>query len=235
MEYSLEELAQLIDHTYLFAAANQQQIEKLCQEAIRYHFKMVAINECQTKLCANLLKGFQVHVGAAISFPLGQTSLATKRYSALDAINDGADEIDYVINLSAVKNHNYQYIENEMQVMTELCHQHQVICKVIFENCYLNPQEITKLSQIAKRIRPDFIKTSTGFGTAGAKVEDVKLMRKIVKNQVGVKAAGGIRTANQFQQMLQAGATRIGTSHGVAIIEEIKQSLKENKQRNLKI
>lgn len=122
-----------------------------------------------------------------------------------------------------------------MQAMTELCHQHQVICKVIFENCYLNSQEIIKLSQIAKQVRPDFIKTSTGFGTVGARVEDVKLMRKIVKDQVGVKAAGGIRTASQFKQMLEAGATRIGTSHSIAIIEEVKQSLKENKQEYLEI
>ena len=183
--------------------------------------KMVAINSCQTKLCKQLLKDSDIHVGAAISFPLGQTTIETKLFETKDAIENGADEIDYVVNLTKVKDHDFDYIEDEMRQITKLCHDNKVICKVIFENCYLEKEEIIKLSEIALKVKPDFIKTSTGFGTSGAKVEDVALMKSIVKDEVMVKAAGGIRDLETCMAMIKAGASRIGTSSSLKILEEL--------------
>ena len=216
-----EYLAKMFDHTYLKAFASKKDMEKLCQEAKMINCKMVAINSCQTKLCKQLLKDSDIHVGAAISFPLGQTTIETKLFETKDAIENGADEIDYVVNLTKVKDHDFDYIEDEMRQITKLCHDNKVICKVIFENCYLEKEEIIKLSEIALKVKPDFIKTSTGFGTSGAKVEDVALMKSIVKDEVMVKAAGGIRDLETCMAMIKAGASRIGTSSSLKILEEL--------------
>lgn len=223
--YSLLELSQLIDHTNLKPNATTAMIEKLCEEAKNYHFKMVAINQVQSKLCANLLKGTNVNIGAAIAFPLGQTSVESKCFETQNAIENGATEIDYVINISELKNGNLNYIENEMSQIVKICREHSVVSKVIFENCYLTDDEKIALCNIAVRVRPDFVKTSTGFGPSGATIEDVKLMKKHVGNIIKVKAAGGIRDAEVFKKMISAGAERIGTSSGITIIEEIKQDL----------
>ena len=217
-----EYLAKMFDHTYLKAFASKKDMEKLCQEAKMINCKMVAINSCQTKLCKQLLKDSDIHVGAAISFPLGQTTIETKLFETKDAIENGADEIDYVVNLTKVKDHDFDYIEDEMRQITKLCHDNKVICKVIFENCYLEKEEIIKLSEIALKVKPDFIKTSTGFGTSGAKVEDVALMKSIVKDEVMVKAAGGIRDLETCMAMIKAGASRIGTSSSLKILEELE-------------
>ena len=216
-----EYLAKMFDHTYLKAFASKKDMEKLCQEAKMINCKMVAINSCQTKLCKQLLKDSDIHVGAAISFPLGQTTIETKLFETKDAIENGADEIDYVVNLTKVKDHDFDYIEDKMRQITKLCHDNKVICKVIFENCYLEKEEIIKLSEIALKVKPDFIKTSTGFGTSGAKVEDVALMKSIVKDEVMVKAAGGIRDLETCMAMIKAGASRIGTSSSLKILEEL--------------
>ena len=216
-----EYLAKMFDHTYLKAFASKKDMEKLCQEAKMINCKMVAINSCQTKLCKQLLKDSDIHVGAAISFPLGQTTIETKLFETKDAIENGADEIDYVVNLTKVKDHDFDYIEDELRQITKLCHDNKVICKVIFENCYLEKEEIIKLSEIALKVKPDFIKTSTGFGTSGAKVEDVALMKSIVKDEVMVKAAGGIRDLETCMAMIKAGASRIGTSSSLKILEEL--------------
>lgn len=223
MKYTIDELARMIDHTNLHTDASSKDMEKLCQEAKNYHFKMVAINQVQSHLCAQLLKGTDIHIGAAISFPLGQTTIASKVFDTKNAIEEGATEIDYVINQTEVKNNNYDYIKEEMRQIVEVCHQHHILCKVIFENCYLNDEEKIHLCEIAKEVKPDFIKTSTGFGTGGATFDDVLLMKKHVGNEVEVKAAGGIRDADTFIKMIQCGATRIGTSAGVKIIEELKK------------
>lgn len=223
--FSLFELSQLIDHTNLKPNATTAMIEKLCEEAKNYHFKMVAINQVQSKLCANLLKGTNVNIGAAIAFPLGQTSVESKCFETKNAIENGATEIDYVINISELKNGNFNYIENEMSQIVKICREHNVVSKVIFENCYLTDDEKIALCNIAVRVRPDFVKTSTGFGPSGATIEDVKLMKKHVGNIIKVKAAGGIRDADVFKKMISAGAERIGTSSGIPIIEEIKQDL----------
>ena len=228
MKYTIDDFARLIDHTNLHADATEEDMKKLCDEAKKYHFKMVAINEVQSEFCAQQLKGTDIDTGAAISFPLGQTTIACKLAETKDALQNGANEIDYVVNLTQVRAHNWSYIEDEMTQMVKLCRDHHVPCKVIFETCYLTKAEIKQLALIAKKVKPDFVKTSTGFGTAGAKVEDVKLMKENVGPDVKVKAAGGIRNTDDFLAMIAAGAERIGTSSGVKIIETLKQRFEKD-------
>lgn len=217
---TVEQLANMIDHTNLKAFADDAAFEKLCDEAKKYNFKMVAINPAQTVRCKKKLEGSPVHVGAAIGFPLGQTTLECKIFETKDAIEKGADEIDYVINVAELKNKNYDYIKKEMEEIVKICRGAGKTSKVIFENCYLTDDEKRKVAEIAKEVKPDFIKTSTGFGTGGATVEDVKLMKSVVGDEVKVKAAGGIRDLKTALAMIEAGAERLGTSAGVAIVEE---------------
>lgn len=228
MRYTIDDFARLIDHTNLHADATEEDMKKLCDEAKKYHFKMVAINEVQSEFCAQQLKGTDIDTGAAISFPLGQTTITCKLAETKDALQNGANEIDYVVNLTQVRAHNWSYIEDEMAQMVKLCRDHHVPCKVIFETCYLTKAEIKQLALIAKKVKPDFVKTSTGFGTAGAKVEDVKLMKENVGPDVKVKAAGGIRNTDDFLAMIAAGAERIGTSSGIKIIETLKQRFEKD-------
>lgn len=217
---TVEQLANMIDHTNLKAFADDAAFEKLCDEAKKYNFKMVAINPAQTVRCKKKLEGSPVHVGAAIGFPLGQTTLECKIFETKDAIEKGADEIDYVINVAELKNKNYDYIKKEMEEIVKICREAGKTSKVIFENCYLTDDEKRKVAEIAKEVKPDFIKTSTGFGTGGATVEDVELMKSVVGDEVKVKAAGGIRDLKTALAMIEAGAERLGTSAGVAIVEE---------------
>lgn len=217
---TVEQLANMIDHTNLKAFADDAAFEKLCDEAKKYNFKMVAINPAQTVRCKKKLEGSPVHVGAAIGFPLGQTTLECKIFETKDAIEKGADEIDYVINVAELKNKNYDYIKKEMEEIVKICREAGKTSKVIFENCYLTDDEKRKVAEIAKEVKQDFIKTSTGFGTGGATVEDVKLMKSVVGDEVKVKAAGGIRDLKTALAMIEAGAERLGTSAGVAIVEE---------------
>lgn len=220
--WTLDELARMIDHTNLKAFASAADMEKLCGEARDNHFAMVAINQVQSALCRRLLDGTDIHVGAAIGFPLGQTSIASKVFDTHDAIACGADEIDYVVNLTEVKNGNWGYVATEMAQIVAASHGHDRICKVIFENCYLEDAEKIRLCEVASEVRPDFIKTSTGFGAGGATFDDVRLMVEHVDPAVRVKAAGGIRTADDFLEFVRLGCRRIGTSAGVAIIGEIR-------------
>lgn len=223
--YTLDDLARLVDHTNLHADATRADMEKLCDEARRYHFRMVAINSVQSRLCAELLAGTDVHVGAAIGFPLGQTSIATKVFETRDAIENGANEIDYVVNLTEVKAGNWDYVRDEMGGIVSVCNETAVPSKVIFENCLLTQDEKIALCEIASEVLPTFVKTSTGFSTGGATVEDVRLMREHVDARVKVKAAGGIRTADDFLAMVAAGAERIGCSAGVPIMEELRSRM----------
>lgn len=217
---TVEQLANMVDHTNLKAFADDAAFTKLCDEARKYNFKMVAINPAQTVRCKEKLKDSLVHVGAAIGFPLGQTTLECKIFETKDAIKKGADEIDYVINVAELKNKNYDYIKKEMEEIVKICKEAGKTSKVIFENCYLTDDEKVKVAEIAKEVKPDFIKTSTGFGIGGATVEDVKLMKSVVGDEVKVKAAGGIRDLKTALAMIEAGAERLGTSAGVAIVEE---------------
>ena len=220
---SAKELAAMFDHTNLKAFASEQDFELLCREAAENHFAMVAINSSPVALCKRLLEGSGVHVGAAISFPLGQTTVETKVFETENAIQNGADEIDYVLNVGELKQGNLDYIRREMDSIVAICRKNRVICKVIFENCYLTQDEIRSAAQIAREVGPDFIKTSTGFGTGGATVEDVRLMKETVGDKVRVKAAGGIRDLDTCLAMIEAGAERIGTSSSLKILEEYNQ------------
>ena len=207
-------LAKYFDHTFLKAYATRADFEKLCKEARELGTAMVAINSAQVRVCKELLKGCDVHVGAAISFPLGQTVLEIKVEETKKAIQDGADEIDYVINIGEAKMGHWDYIEEEMRQITEICRAHKVISKVIFENCYLEKEEI---------------KTSTGFGTGGATLEDVRLMKETVGDDVKVKAAGGVRDWETCKAMIEAGAERIGTSSSIAILEGFRNERGQQK------
>ncbi len=220
---SAKELAGMFDHTNLKAFATDKDFEILCAEAAENHFAMVAINSAPVALCKKLLAGSGVHVGAAISFPLGQTTIETKLFETENAMENGADEIDYVLNVGQLKQGNLAYIQDEMERMVAVCRKHGVLSKVIFENCYLTKEEIKAAALIAKEVGPDFIKTSTGFGTGGATVEDVRLMKETVGEKVKVKAAGGIRDLDTCLAMIEAGAQRIGTSSSLKILEEYSQ------------
>jgi deoxyribose-phosphate aldolase len=216
-----EHLAQYFDHTLLRPHATVADFQALCEESRKYRFKIVAINPAPVKLCKLLLAGSDVHVGAAVGFPLGQNTREVKRLETVDAIENGADEIDYVVNITELKAGNYAFIEAEMAAIVEACRQKNIVSKVIFENCFLTQDEKKTLCRIALNVRPDFIKTSTGFGTGGATVEDVALMLEGVKGKVKVKAAGGIRDLNKTLQLIDMGVSRIGSTASVAIVNEL--------------
>lgn len=212
----------MIDHTNLKAYATREDFQKLCDEARQYGFKSVAINPYPVKMCREMLAGSEVLTGAAIAFPLGQTTIATKAAEAKNAIVDGCQEFDYVLNIGKLKEHDYAYIEEEMRTMVDVARSAGICCKVIFETCYLSDEEIIEAAKIAARVKPDFVKTSTGFGTAGATAEHVTLMKQYAGPDVQVKAAGGIRSWKEAEAMLKAGATRLGTSSGIKIIHEMQ-------------
>lgn len=220
---SAKELAGMFDHTNLKAFATEKDFEILCREAAENGFAMVAINSAPVALCKRLLEGSGVHVGAAIAFPLGQTTIEVKVLETEDAIKNGADEIDYVLNVGRLKQGDLDYIRREMQQIVEVCRKHGVLSKVIFENCYLTQEEIRAAALIAKEAGPDFIKTSTGFGSGGARAEDVRLMKETVGDRVKVKAAGGIRDLDTCLAMIEAGAQRIGTSSSLKILAEYRE------------
>ena len=217
-------LAAMFDHTQLAPDATEEMMKKLCDEAREIGTAMVAINPYWVPFCKEQLKGTDVHVGAAIGFPLGQNTLATKLFETRDSLEEGADEIDYIINQSKVKAGDWDYIEKEMREITEISHEFNAPCKVIFENCNLTKDEIRKIAEIAKKVGIDYVKTSTGKGKGGATVEDVKLMKDTVGDTCKVKAAGGIRDWETCRAMIEAGAERIGTSASLKILEEFRRS-----------
>lgn len=223
---SVKQLAGMIDHTFLKPFGTAENIEKLCAEARKYEFAMVAINPAEVETCVKLLEGSPVRVGAAIGFPLGQTTTECKAFETRDAIAKGAMEIDTVINVRALQKGRLDIVKKEIEEMVAICRPAGVICKVILETCYLSDAEKETVCRIAKEAGVDFVKTSTGFGTAGATVEDVALMRRVVGPEIGVKAAGGIRDLDTALAMIKAGATRIGTSSGVTIVEAYKSAIK---------
>lgn len=214
------EFNKYFDHTFLKAFATKKDIDTLCQQAKELNTASVCVNEEWVSYCKGLLKDTNVMVCSVVGFPLGQCGLNTKAYETKEALKDGADEIDYVLNVGDVKMGNFDKIKEEMETLTKICHDQNKGIKVIFENCYLTKEEIKKCAEIAKEVKPDFIKTSTGFGTGGATIEDVKLMKDTVGNDVEVKAAGGIHSYAEVKEMIEAGATRIGASATVQIIEE---------------
>lgn len=209
------------DHTLLAANATRSEVEQLCKEAKEYDFMSVCVNPYFVPLAKKELAGSDVKVCTVIGFPLGQMSTKAKVFEANDAVKMGADEVDMVINVSALKDQDYDYVRNEIHEIKKACE--GKLLKVILECCYLSKEEIKKVSELAKEAGADFVKTSTGFGKGGAKAEDVKIMREIVGSDMGVKAAGGIHTLADFKAMVDAGANRIGCSHSIQIMEESKK------------
>lgn len=224
---SVKELAGMIDHTFLKPFGTAADIEKLCAEADKYGFAMVAINPAEVLTCVSLLKNSQVRVGAAIGFPLGQTTTECKAFETRDAIEKGATEIDTVINIRALQKGQLHIVRQEIEDMVSICKPAGVICKVILETCFLTDEEKKIVCQISKETGVDFVKTSTGFGTGGATVHDIALMRQVVGPNIGVKASGGVRDLESALAMIMAGATRIGTSSGKAIVEAYMKIKKE--------
>ncbi|MBP5217068.1 MAG: deoxyribose-phosphate aldolase [Bacilli bacterium] len=207
-----------IDHTLLRPNALPAEIEHLCEEAKTYDFMSVCVNPFFVPLAKKLLSGTDVKVCTVIGFPLGANDPAIKAAEAKKAVEDGAEEIDMVQNISMAKAHDYAFIEKEIRLIKEACC--GKLLKVILETCLLEPEEIRECSLAAKRAGADFVKTSTGFSKGGATVEAVKIMREAVGPEMGVKASGGIHTREQMLALIEAGASRIGASSGVALIQE---------------
>src|SRR6266498_3608097 len=212
-------LAKMIDHTLLKPDATQQEIAQLCFEARKYGFASVCVNPTWVSLCAELLKGAQAKVCTVIGFPLGATSSETKAFETETAIRQGATEIDMVINIGALKARDLETVARDIRGVVNAAHSHGIIVKVIIETTLLTDEEKTIASLISKEAGADFVKTSTGFAGGGATVHDVELMRKTVGSQMGVKASGGVRTFEDAASMIKAGATRIGASAGVKILQ----------------
>jgi deoxyribose-phosphate aldolase len=210
-----------IDHTLLKPDGTTKQIDQLCTEAIEHQFATVCIQPCHVKYVAE--KYPAVRVCTVIGFPLGSTTTQTKLFECQQALNDGAQEIDMVINIGKVKDGNFDYIQNEIEQLAKLVHSsgENKLLKVIIETCLLNENEKEKLCQIVGDAGADFIKTSTGFSTGGATLDDIKLLRQYSPKNVQVKASGGIRDGNFARDLIQAGATRLGTSSGVALMKDI--------------
>ena len=210
----------MIDHTLLKPDATRQEIEKLCREAAEFHFATVCVNPVWVALAAKLLKGSGVGVCSVVGFPLGATTADVKQYETRRAIYDGATEIDMVINVGALKSGDLHTVERDIEAVVDPCRQAGVISKVIIEAAYLTDEEKVTASTLSKAAGADFVKTSTGFGPGGATAADVALMRRVVGADMGVKAAGGVRDLEGLKAMVAAGATRVGASAGVKIVQE---------------
>jgi len=211
MEYN-----KLIDHTLLKQDATPEQIKKLCLEAREFDFMSVCVNPCYVPLAAFLLKGSDVKVCTVVGFPLGMNLTETKVEEAVLAVKEGASEVDMVINIGMLKAHEDDYVENEIRAIKKAIG--GILLKVIIETCLLTDEEKVRACLLAKKAGADYVKTSTGFSTGGATVHDIALMRKTVGPEMGVKASGGVKTHEDLLAMVEAGASRIGTSNGTKII-----------------
>ncbi|MGM0596625.1 MAG: deoxyribose-phosphate aldolase [Myxococcota bacterium] len=216
MSFTKHQIAQMIDHTILKATARSSDILKLCEEAEQNNFYSVCVNPFYASLAAEKLQNSKVKVCVVVGFPLGASCVETKAQEAKKAVRDGAEEIDMVINIGALKDGNYELVENDIHMVAQACKPAKL--KVILETCYLSENEIIKACKVAASAGADFVKTSTGFGDYGAKEDHVKLMRKTVGEEFGVKASGGISSSEDALKMIKAGATRLGASKGIKII-----------------
>ena len=210
------DLGNYIDHTNLKAFATLKDIKKLCDEAKKYHFQTVCVNPCYVKSAKDYLKGTNTLVCTVIGFPLGANTIQTKEYETIEAINDGADEIDMVINIGALKNKDYDYLKQEISDIRDACDGKTL--KVIIETCYLDDEEIAKMTEICNETFVNFIKTSTGFGTRGASFHDIEVINEHKNDLLEVKASGGLKTLEDVKKYLDLGVSRIGTSNGVEIM-----------------
>lgn len=222
MEFSRQQVAALIDHTLLKPTATARDIKSLCDEAKEYGFYSVCINPCYVKIAGEYLAGSNVKVCTVIGFPLGANTIEQKKRETVEAVENGATEVDMVIALGAVKAGDWDYVEKDIRAVVEGAAGRLV--KVILETGLLESEEIVKACQAAKKAGAHFVKTSTGFLGGGATVEAVSLMRSAVGESMGVKASGGVRTLEHLKEMVQAGANRIGTSSGVAIVTETDEN-----------
>lgn len=213
-----EDIAKYIDHTVLAADATKERIEQVCKEAAKYNFASVCVNGCWVSTCAKLLEKSSVKVCTVVGFPLGAMSTEAKTYEAKKAIQAGAREIDMVINIGYLKGRQDDKVQEDITAVKTICGRAATL-KVIIETSLLSDEEKARACRLAKASGADYVKTSTGFSTGGATTKDVALMRKTVGVETGVKASGGVRTYEDFLAMVEAGATRIGTSNGVAIID----------------
>jgi deoxyribose-phosphate aldolase len=214
------DLAGMIDHTLLKPDATRAEIETLCREAVEFGFASVCVNPTWVTTCARLVRGTRVVVCSVVGFPLGANSADTKQYETRRAIFDGAREIDMVINVGALKSGDLYLVEQDIRAVTSACREASVISKVIVETALLTDEEKVTACTLAKAAAADFVKTSTGFGPGGATAADVALMRKVVGEDMGIKASGGVRTLESVKAMVAAGATRIGASAGVRIVQQ---------------
>ena len=214
------EVAALIDHTLLKPDATANDIERLCREAAEFRFATVCVNPTWVAFCARLLRGTGVGICSVVGFPLGATTPDAKQYETRRAIFDGATEIDMVLNVGALKSGDLRLVEQDIEGVTSACRQAGVVSKVIIEAALLTDEEKVTASTLTKAAGADFVKTSTGFGPGGATIGDVMLMRRVVGDTIGVKAAGGVRDLEQMRAMVAAGATRVGASAGVRIVKE---------------
>ena len=221
-EQTAERVAGMIDHTLLKPTATEEEIRALCAEARQYRFASVCINPAWVPLCARLLAGSPVKVCTVVGFPLGATLTAVKAYETQQVIAAGAQEVDMVINIGALKSGQEQVVQDDIAAVVNAARPAGALTKVIIETTYLTEDEKIRACLLTKAAGADFVKTSTGFGPSGATVEDVALMRRTVGPEMGIKAAGGIRTAADAQAMIGAGATRIGASAGARIVAELK-------------
>jgi len=219
---STEKLAGMIDHTLLKPDATKQEVEQLCKESIQFNFASVCINPSYVKLAKEKVHGSKVKVCTVIGFPLGATTTDSKVHEAEEAIRNGAQEVDMVINIGRLKSREYDFVENDIREVTGAAHSRNAIAKVIIETCLLSDDEKEKACILAKSAGADFVKTSTGFSKGGATSADVALMRRVVGSGMGVKASGGVKNYDDAIRMVESGATRIGTSSGVKIILEAK-------------
>ncbi|WP_264738594.1 deoxyribose-phosphate aldolase [Cytobacillus firmus] len=210
-------VAKMIDHTLLKADATKDQIEKICAEAKEYNFASVCVNPSWVKLSSDLLNGTEVKVCTVIGFPLGASTPETKAFETKNAIENGATEVDMVINIGALKGGDNELVEGDIRAVVDAA-RGKALTKVIIETCLLTEEEKVRACELSVKAGADFVKTSTGFSTGGATAEDIALMRKTVGPEIGVKASGGVRSAEDAQKMIDAGATRIGASSGAAIV-----------------
>lgn len=210
-------LNKYIDHTILKATASSADVQKLCEEAIEHEFYSVCVNGCYVADAKHLLQGTDVKVAAVVGFPLGAMTTAVKVFEAKEAIENGASEIDMVINIAKLKDGEFEYVENEIRQIKEAIGDN--VLKVIIETCYLTDEEKVKACELSLVAKADFVKTSTGFGTDGATYEDVKLMKSVVGDNAKVKASGGVRDKETAQKYVDLGAERLGTSSGIEIVK----------------
>lgn len=216
------EINRIIDHTLLKPESTEEQIEKLLEEAKEYNFFSVCVNPVWVKKCADSLKDTDVKVCTVIGFPLGSSTMETKIFETKNALSNGADEIDMVINIGLLKSQKYDLVKEEIEEIAKVCHSEGALLKVILENCLLTKEEIVKACELSDEAGADFVKTSTGFSTSGADSSDVALMKKSVSDRVKVKASGGIRDYKKSLEMIENGADRLGVSAGVNIYKESK-------------